>query len=217
VTVAPRNLDALTAEALHDDFDTAKYTARAQQALNEALGRVGRRVDSLQRRATATISVVGATDTYTLPADFVRLVSLRDAGQRRVLTETLNTEIDELPASHGVPAYYAVDGSSLLLWPTPVSTETLTLRYWATPAAMAAGTDVPAIPADYVDLLVTYTRSKLFRWEDDKQMADGLMADFERDLGIARTDLQNTSRTTGRRTPGMYAGMGNASPNFTRP
>lgn len=215
MTVAPRNFAALTTEALHDDFAAAKYQSRAQQALNEALGRVGRRVDSLQRRTAATVAVVGGTDTYALPADFVRLVSLRDASKRYVLEEVDATVIDTQPAATGSPTLYAVDGSSLLIWPTPSAAVTLTLRYWATPAVMDDDADIPAIPSDYVDLLVTYARSKLFRWEDDKQMADQLLADFERDLGLARSDLQAPSRAIRKRTPSMYDTCG--SPRFARP
>lgn len=216
MTVANQTYLNLQDAALHDDFDPVKYRARAKILLNEALARVGRKVYSLQRRSTATVTLSAGTTSYALPADFARLVSLRDATKHPGTLEEIDpTELDDLDASTGTPAAFAVDGQNLSLWPTPSAGGSLTLRYWATPAGMSADGDIPAMAADYVDVLVTYTRAKLFRLEDDVAMHDALMSDFNAQIAEMRSDLQLTSLRRVRQVPRMWSGRGR--PRFAKP
>jgi hypothetical protein len=216
MTVAAQTFLELQDAALHDDFDPTKYRARAKTAINEALGRIGRRIYSLQRRSTTTVAVSAGTASYALPADLLRVVSLRDAAKHPGELEEADPRwIDDQSASSGTPMAFAVDGSQLTLWPTPTTAVTLTLRYWGTPATLSADGDIPAIPGDYADLLVTYARAKLFLLEDDKQMHDAMIIDFNAGVIEARADLQLTSLRRPRQIPSMW--QRTASPRFAKP
>lgn len=216
MTVTAQTFLELQDAALHDDFDATKYRARVKVLLNEALARVGRRVYGLQRRSTASVSAFAGTSSYALPTDFVRAISLRDPALHPGTLDEVDPEwIDDQSTGRNTPLGYAIDGQSLVLWPTPTTATTFTLRYWATPAALAADGDVPAIPADYVDLLVTYARGKLYRLEDDVAMHDALMGQFDAGVFEAKADLQLTSLRRVRQIPGMWDRT--ARPAFRRP
>lgn len=215
-TATGRTFLDLQNDALHDDFDPNKYRARVKVLLNEALTRVCRRVYGLQRRATNNIDVLAGINSYTLPNDFVRLVSLHDPALHPGALDEVDVEdIDDEPTATGAPAVFAIDAQNLVIWPTPANNSTLTLRYWATAPPLINDGDIPAIPNDYVDLLPTYTRAKLYRLEDDPQMHDALMAQFTSELTDAKADLQQTSLHRPRQVPSMW--RPGARPRFVRP
>lgn len=209
------NFGELQTAALHDDFDPTKYRQRCKDALNEAVGRVTRRVKMLQREAVGNVAVVAGQAAYNVPADFLRLRSLRSATLRRELVEIGVRDIDGAPAAVGVPCEFAIDGLTLMLYPTPAAAGNLTLRYWSRPALMAADGDDPGIPSDYADALVSYARSRLFRWEDDRQQADAYMGDFNAAIAEMLVDLQSPSATRRQQVRGMW--QNEPSPRFIRP
>jgi hypothetical protein len=102
------------------------------------------------------VTIVSGTDTYALPADFIRDVGLVYDGrplQRRDMRE--RTDYDA--TSTGVPEAYWVWGDQVCLYPIPNAVKECTLLYTSSPASMSADADVPGwVPAAYHKALVFY-------------------------------------------------------------
>lgn len=205
----------LREEALHDDFDAAKYGERAARWINDAQQRVFRRVAIPDGELTTTIAVTAGDTTYDLPTGIVRLLSLYDAATQTPLVDTHPDLLEQLPTSTGKPHSFAFYGSDLTLYPTPQQAITLTMRYRGMPDLMAADGDLPLLPDEYSDLLVTYARGRLFRAEDDIEMATFYKAEFEEGIREMASDFgaRNQKRVT--QVPSMWETS--TVPRFVRP
>jgi hypothetical protein len=201
-------------EALHDDFGATKYRAFVKRRLNEAVGRVRRRLKLPEAEAGQSLATVAGTGFYALNGDVVRVRSLHFSGEPGALEQVDLRDIDDAPAASGRPSNYAFNGAGVTLYPTPDGAYSLELRYWSNAAAMSEDTDVPAIPEDYHPLLVTYTRAFLFRAEDDGEMYAFYMSQFEEELRLMRADVQDRGGGV-KRTPNMW--QGTPAPRFVRP
>lgn len=216
----PKTLSSLTAEALHDDFDASKYTTTAQSAIQDGLKRIARTVDLPLLRTSTTITLVSGTPNYALPSDFAYLRSVTEAGTGRALSP-MTEGIDEYdrfaeatPVPTGKPLEYLVEGSELLLSPKPNAAGTLRVRYNRLPAELSDSVYLSsAMPEDYGYLVVAYARARLFRFEDDPEMAEYWQGQFDTWLPRLRVDLQGQHRTVER--VGGY--LGNTPPTFHRP
>lgn len=196
--MADRTFSDLVAEALHDDFDPVKYTTKAGEAINDALQEVARRVPVPALRSSTTITAVPGTAAYSLPSDFLFLRSVVDTSTGYSLTDIEQIEdYDEAryPTSSGVPTHFIVQGSQVLLSPTPSDARSFIVRYQSSPADIAGTTLISTlIPDDYAYLLVAFARARLFRFEDDPQMGDYWQAQFETSLAKLRGDLSRRTR-----------------------
>lgn len=212
---------ARTFAQLQDDvlafgFDPTTYRARVVLWLNEAQHRVARAISALEFSSTQTIATVAGTATYTLPATDVRVQSLRNTTDREALGSLEIGDLDTAPSGTGKPTSYAIQGRQLVLYPTPDAAYALELRFWSNVVDMSADSDVPTLPADYADILVSYALSKAFANEDDMEAAAYHRSVYDRELAGAKADLQHPSRDTVRQVPGMFA-TGVTSPTFQRP
>jgi hypothetical protein len=210
-----RDFLSLQDEALADDFDSSKYRARVKKWLNEARGRVRRRIEMADAESTQDIALVAGQREYTLPSDQVRLASAFLLSPYTALPEVDSDELDPGTTASGQASRFALRGSTLIVDPPPSSSGTLRVRYWSDGSEMTADTDSHGIPEDYEDLLITFARSRLFRAEDDIEMATFYMNEFHQELALARGDLQRRSENRARQTPGTWARP--ATPRFVRP
>lgn len=209
-------------EALHDDFDPLKYRALVKTWINEALHKIARRSDMVELHGLYQLPLVVGTASYAWPADCVRIVSVFDATtpDREPLDEVSQLDVDMLDDTSAQPWAFAVDevvGRAVVLYPTPDrSTYRLYMRYLRNATDLSADTDTvtASMPDDYVDLLVTYARSRLYEREDDDSFATSLMAKFEAALGQMRSDVQAPSRRR-KHTGGMFR-SGGGTPAFRR-
>lgn len=195
------NLLALRNEVLNHGFDPIVFSARINQYLNDAQGKVCRRVDFYIDEATSDFSTVVGTLLYPQPADFARDRSLRRTDVQVELTQVGLRTIDRSPPlASGVPRYYAIDGQNLHVYPTPDNVYPLELRYWKLPAQLVADGDTPTIPADYHALLVFWALKRCYAAEDDPQTAqyweqqfNTMLAEFSADVkfpsGDSRTQM----------------------------
>ena len=212
------NLGEIRDEVVSNAFSATIYNSLVTRWANMALGRIGRRVPSLQRNAVDDVALVAGTAAYSTPADMIRLRQAAITARRLVLLQILDTDLDALSDSRGIPRALAlISDTQLQVWPTPSSAMTLNLRYWAAPAPLADDDDEPDIPADYHDLLVLFCRAKCFQKEDDPEMHDQLMARFESDLLLMRSDLARPSTMRQRRTPSMFAADSRSFDSRVRP
>lgn len=114
--------------------------------------------------STDTLSALASRQTVPLPADFGDFISLSrvssyDSMGFRLLAPVSVPAIDNASegTAVGVPTRFARVGANLFLYPTPVSADSLVLRYRRVPADMVATTALPSLhtrwhPAIYFKL-----------------------------------------------------------------
>lgn len=167
-------------------------TAVRYRAINDALQQV-----SLERawpwlRASATISVVGGTATYSLPARFLMTDSIVDPSIGFALRRLSAIEIAELIGT-GRPEVYHVDGTLITLGPSPDGSYTLTHTYRAAEPALSASTDTPLIPDAFALGVVSYAAALCFRTEQLPDLATEAFSDYGSWLRRAQDNV-NMSR-----------------------
>jgi hypothetical protein len=195
--VATSTLTQLVTRVCQGRVDESLYSTRVTAWLNEAQGRIARRVEIERLRVRDTLAVTTGDGAYNLPVDYARGLDLIHTdglddypNLKRVPTED---QFDRLPfTTPGRPLRYLVTAGRTYLWPTPDKAYTLRLRYQRLPVLMS-GAVVPEIPEDYVDMLVGYAKGKTYQDEDDFELAAKWLADFETTLASLKVDLQETS------------------------
>ena len=153
---------------------------------NEAGEELARRVDWAV--LTKTVTLTGATPDFALPADFSRMaqgVTLRIG--RQIVRPLTQSEWDTLPAASSTPRYFRLDGSTVILWPSPVTSVTLSLTYlsrnWLTDAAgYATDEDVALLDEDLLAkaLIVRWRRQKGMPFADEEAEYEAALADRAR-------------------------------------
>jgi hypothetical protein len=202
-----RTLADLRTEALGNDFNSAVYSTRTTQYINEALRRVDRQVRLPVREGTQTFVTSAGTNTLTLPLFRARVISLRNTDDRDPLLNVDIGEIDQAADATGKPTAYAFYGGQVTLYPTPDAAYNLELRYRATGAEFTDDTQTTGMvgfPNDYAGLLVTYARWRLYVAEDDPAMAQVWEQDFRTQLGELKADIQRQSSDMPRQVPSMW-------------
>jgi hypothetical protein len=140
-----------------------------------------------------------------LPTDLVRVIGVFDSANNRTLASNPFVEVQQYSTKTGNPLVFAVDEStsSLLLYPTPESAVTLTIRYFARPTEMSAEDSRPSTPAAYQDVLVSFALSRAFRAEDDFEASTFYKSQYMEDMARAATDLQYRDMSI-RQVPGTW-------------
>lgn len=161
---------------------------RVKNWLNQGQARIARMVNIRELLTKSAVATVSGTQSYTLPVDFVRLLSLVDDSGNRILTPVDPYYIESSAASSDRPYLYALSSEGLMLYPTPNLVLSLTLRYFKGPTVLAADGDISLLPPDYHDVMVSYALSRAYRTEDDAAMSQFHFGEFLRDLQILSGD-----------------------------
>lgn len=74
--------------------------------------------------------------------------------------------------SQGLPQCYTLQGTQLLVWPTPDLAYPATLWYYSLPVVLKDGTKVPSFPND--DILVEYVRIRALEWATRLEPGDAV-------------------------------------------
>lgn len=197
------NYGELQTAVYGDSFGQAKYEVRVKRWLNDAYRRIARRV-RFDTWTVVNLSVVAGSSSAVIPSpDTVERIesvvwyspALGNAGWPLDLVSI--ADIDEYDVETGgavdLPQFYAKTGDLIEFRPASSVAGTLRVRQATLPARMTADGDVPAIPDDYHELLVTYARAFCYRDEDDLAMYDALMQGFENELARMKVDVQATN------------------------
>jgi hypothetical protein len=189
------NFAALKTEVFAQGFDATQFGTRAGNYLNDFYQLVCRRVAFYGDEATQTYQTVSGTATYSLPTNWARIRSLLDTDREQELQQVGLRDIDRANVAAGVANFYALDGQSLHLYPTPNQVSNLTLRYWLLPSPMVADTDTPIIPVDWHHLLIEGAVARCYWAEDDSAMGQAwdqkaatTLAEFMADARFPSTD-----------------------------
>jgi hypothetical protein len=192
---------------LDHGFSSAQYQQYAKDAVNQAQREVAKRLDVRAWYAESSLNTTGGSDVLTLPTDFLRADYLyNDTDDDPLDAAEDGLFIEQYGTTQGKPLYWIVLGTQIRLRPIPDAVYALKLRYYKRPTAMSADGDVPEIPLEHRHLLETYAVAKCFRREGDREMHNGFMADFERDLALSAEQLQfdHESPPPARQVPGAW-------------
>lgn len=157
------------------------------------------------------MAMTAATDTYTLPSGIERIVAMyvTPVGnyRSRPLEETSIGDLIEKKVgttstsdqSGQYVTHYAVLGiDQIVVWPTPQTTDTLTVWYVTLPTALSADADVPIIHEPYGSKLLFYgAAADAGSFKGDPQGQE-YAALFEQWLGRYRTHLNRKKGTSTR-------------------
>ena len=144
---------------------------------------------------SASISTVNAQSFITMPAQFVRAISVSNpAGAFSLLYEDYETMAKLYPSletTTGTPLYWYFVGNVINLYPVPNAIIALKLRSVSWPAELAANAleAVIIIPPRHQRALVVGSLAKLYSMEDDPENAQLFTAQFEQRVQNMREDL----------------------------
>lgn len=142
-------------------------------------------------------------------ADLGHVQAVSDITGRNPLEPiTLNQALlgDPTLSSVGTPEYwYTEDGKTIKIFPANTSV-TIKVYYRKVPGALE-DEDVPIIPEDYHDLIVTRVRVKVYKATDNLEAAAEMLKDYERELdGMVHALMKPNYDKERRLTRSGYAG-----------
>lgn len=142
-------------------------------------------------------------------ADLGHVQAVSDITGRNPLEPiTLNQVLlgDPTLSSVGTPEYwYTEDGKTIKIFPANTSV-TIKVYYRKVPGALE-DEDVPIIPEDYHDLIVTRVRVKVYKATDNLEAAAEMLKDYERELdGMVHALMKPNYDKERRLTRSGYAG-----------
>lgn len=130
---------------------------------------------------TMTADESDITDGNGLPANFVQAVdlTLTTVGREKVLNYMDFSEVDQMypdpddttmhPAN--VPNIWYFYAETIKTYPVPNSGYTLSLRYYKKPTVLAEDADVPELPSEFEELLVTGAAYRVLQVKDNYDQA----------------------------------------------
>ena len=138
---------------------------------------------------TLTQNVADITNGGGLPDDFVQAIdlTLTTLGIESKLAFVDYRELDQYrpdaadttrwPAN--VPTQWYKFGETINVFPVPNTAYTVTLRYYKSPTMLADATDVPDIPAQFVEMLVMGAAYRVLQVKDNYDQAGVLQNKYD--------------------------------------
>lgn len=138
---------------------------------------------------TLTVNVSDITNGSGLPANYVQALDLvlTTGGQEKVLTYVDVREIDNIypdpddTTAHAanVPHSWYYYAETIRVFPVPSSAYTVTLRYYKKPTELSSDSDVPEIPSEFEELLVTGAAYRIMQVKDNYDQAGVLQNKYD--------------------------------------
>lgn len=163
--------------------------------INDAQREIAWNNDLLQIKATA--AVVANQAGYSMPADILRLRSVKYQGVP--LSGTSMQEADDLLSNYatptqvpvGVPQTFWVYAQTITLYPTPstAGATDLTLFYTRSPTELTALSQTPEIPTQYHNRIVEYCVAQAYELDDNLNASQAKLAQFKSGIESSRGDL----------------------------
>jgi hypothetical protein len=127
---------------------------------------------------TTVSNVSDITNGVGLPSNYQQAIDLTDTstGRERVipwrqliLSDTNNPDQDDQPANY--PQYWYKLANTIRLYPKPAGAYPLALRYYKTPTELINDSDVPEIPPEFGEILVSGPAYRIFQVKDQYDIA----------------------------------------------
>jgi len=128
------------------------------------------RVSSLE--SSTSLVTVGGTNAVALPTDYIALRSLKmtDGGEECELTYNSPSALQI--GTGGQPQYYTINGTNITFDAIPDGVYTLTLDYYARPAALDSTNDTNAILTNYPDIYMYACMFSVYDYTTEPQMSE---------------------------------------------
>lgn len=174
--------------------ETGLHVVDEKQTIDDALNVAVQRVledthcfvTSENILVSSLVALGAVAGDYTLPAEILEIteLSITSGGTTYSFERVGEIELIEMrrvSQPTGTPSiFYATTGANMLMmWPTPASTDTLTVYYVPVPTALAAPTDDPAlavnggVPQYLHEAIIFYACSRCASSDDDQTSAQG--------------------------------------------
>lgn len=150
------------------------------ELVNEAVQAVAEERDWPWMLYSDSFPTQSGTSDYVLPTDWERTVSVTVDGYP---TRQINVaDADGWDFFEDRPGYYgyAIDGSVLILKPTPTAVATVQHRYVRSEPTLEVDSDEPLIPARFHGAIVNYTAATVCDRYGDAGRADSFRVEYER-------------------------------------
>jgi hypothetical protein len=135
---------------------------------------------------SSLVALGAVTGDYTLPAEILEITEMYTTSGGTIyafehLSEIALIEKRRVSSPSGTPSmFYSVSGANMLMmWPTPASTDVLTVYYVPVPTALSGPTDDPStaanggVPQFLHEAIFLYTCSRAASYDDDQTSAQG--------------------------------------------
>jgi hypothetical protein len=195
--------------------------------LNEAVVQFLRKTKVFKR--TAALAVTASQGDYNMDTDVLAFEDVTFApsgGTSRSLTQIDTWQIRDMrlvAVTTTDPEYYAYEGQTLMLYPSPrSSSDQLHILYVPRPAALAATGDAPSvtanggIPAEYHPVLESYVKWKAAQHANDKASGNGAMFQQEFEQGCVEARVAE-QRKAGMRIGAVNIGRGRSAWTYASP
>ena len=203
LTLATLLSEATAALGQRLDLTVSQLSLHANIAMQEVAGML----PMTELMKTGTIVLAASSGATLIPADVQEIVDVfrpnsYDAMGYRLLTAVPAREIDNAADSTGtatgVANRYAISGSSILVYPTSTSLDTLTMRYIGIPSDMTNLTDRPSIHTRYHPAVLWKLCENMADRVVDNQRAAYYRNKFINEMGTQLTpsDALNKSERT---------------------
>lgn len=146
-------------------------------------------------RSIASIAITDVNGYVTLPADFIRLVSIRYGGLALPKLEAEEVRGSYLAQATGVPSGFIMDGfGKLLLYPITISGTGLdvSIHYVRYPADISLDAAVSEMPTQLHINVVYYALYRCYQRLNDNESAAFARTDFDQKLAMWRSRSDNT-------------------------
>lgn len=173
-------------------FDAPAVT----EFLNDGLRAISAHADWPWLEAYQTITLVAGTAAYALPTGYLdtRSVKLSDG---EPVTRVAVEDGDRWDSWQAAPSCgYAIEGDTIVFFPTPAAADTVTHRYTVEETELSADGDEPLLPATFHPAVVCYAAKVMMDRLNQPRRADR----FESELNSWLRQMQPHRHRGGRRT-----------------
>jgi len=155
--------------AITTTLQDSTLTAEAAQYIQFAEAELSRR---LHVHETETSTTFTAASSVALPTDYKGVISIKlddYAPLKQLSLDDFQTRFAE-DTNTGIPEYYAIAGSNILLGPPPESAYTGTIYYWQTLTALAEGNQSNWLLLKHPDLYfyASLIHAEADGWNDER-------------------------------------------------
>lgn len=163
-------LTMLTVKLTDDisQYDGVPNELQYERCIRDAISEYNQRAG---RRKVTELSIVSGTDTYSLPADFVRLIRLAQPASYHRDEGVLITSDGLVPVGDSYEATFYVVGDQIVFYPTPTYSTTRALWYVAGHVLDASG-DYAEMQPNEVDAILHLARAKALSLQANKAAQD---------------------------------------------
>jgi hypothetical protein len=183
-----------------DDAGVMFETADVYDFCNDAQMDIVRKTEIL--RTSVQITTVAAQSEYSLPVDFIveKRVTYQGIRMKKTTIEEIDDWLDSKDdaSTAGNPTFYYIVGNKIGFYPTPVGAVNNAIRvtYVKSPTTLANDTDIPEIPVHMHEDIVRYVLSRAHEQSEQYDVAQAIMGDYDKRLGLSKDQAQNQAAAT---------------------